>query len=257
MTTNKFQLRVLAEKATPGPWWVDSHGHRMTDNGANTVFLTSEKMGEATRHPETGNQSHWPNDWDASYIAAANPATILALLDEIEALQGVTPELPPMPPAGEGLPRYSIRWNGPTQPLTVSGADGYWTPWHLAHAECERLREGAAEQERKPMPSVHELIAQLDRWQSRVEPLHTCMEAMQNLTGGVEGPLFDAIYAVIGDYTRITAEQVGAPLDLMEDWWLAHRFGAEPMVVRIGGQKRIINTHRRLAWLILRCGVNE
>src|SRR5690606_32266238 len=52
-------LRDLAEKATPGPWWIDSHGEL----------------------------SHWTNDWDASFIAAANPATILALLEEIEALR--------------------------------------------------------------------------------------------------------------------------------------------------------------------------
>lgn len=87
MTINK-QLRELAEKATPGPWWIDSHGHRMSaDGGLETVFIASEKMGEAKRHPETGNLSHWPNDWDASFIAAANPATILTLLDENEALQ--------------------------------------------------------------------------------------------------------------------------------------------------------------------------
>lgn len=87
MTTNK-QLRELAEKATPGTWWIDSHGHRMSANGGSeTVFIASEKMGEAKRHPETGNLSHWPNDWDASYIAAANPERALALLDEIEALQ--------------------------------------------------------------------------------------------------------------------------------------------------------------------------
>jgi len=87
MTTNK-QLRELAEKATPGPWWIDSHGHRMSaGGGSETVFIASEKMGEAKRHPETGNLSHWPNDWDASFIAAANPATILALMDSYEALQ--------------------------------------------------------------------------------------------------------------------------------------------------------------------------
>ena len=87
MTTNK-QLRELAEKATPGPWWIDSHGHRMSaGGGSETGFIASEKRGEAKRHPETGNLSHWPNDWDASFIAAANPATVLTLLDAYEALQ--------------------------------------------------------------------------------------------------------------------------------------------------------------------------
>lgn len=88
MTIDKLQLRRLAEKATKGPWWVDSHGHRMTANGGlDTVFVADDRMGKAVRHPETGNLSHWPNDWDATYIANANPKTILGLLDEIESLQ--------------------------------------------------------------------------------------------------------------------------------------------------------------------------
>jgi len=52
-------------------------------------------------------------------------------------LRGLQPELPPRPPAGEGLPRYGLRWNGPTQPVAVPMDDGYWTPFHLAQsARC-------------------------------------------------------------------------------------------------------------------------
>lgn len=47
-------------------------------------------------------------------------------------LQGLQPAWPPRPPDGAGLPRYGLRWNGPSQPLAVLIADGYWTPWHLA-----------------------------------------------------------------------------------------------------------------------------
>lgn len=84
------ELKKLAEKATPGPWWVDSHGHRVsTEDGMQTVFITADKMGPATRHPETGNLSHWPNDWDASYIVNASPDKILEL---IAALSAVTAE---------------------------------------------------------------------------------------------------------------------------------------------------------------------
>lgn len=54
-------------------------------------------------------------------------------------LEGLRPELPPMPPEGKGLPRYGIRWNGPQQPLAVPMADGYWTPHHLAEAKIELL----------------------------------------------------------------------------------------------------------------------
>src|SRR5690606_21112999 len=38
---------------------------------------------------ETGNLSHWPNDWDASYIVNASPDKILEL---IAALSAVTAE---------------------------------------------------------------------------------------------------------------------------------------------------------------------
>lgn len=77
------RLKYLAQKATPGPWWVDSHGHRVsTEDGMQTVFIAADKMGPATRHQETGNLSHWPNDWDASYIVNASPDKILELLEE-------------------------------------------------------------------------------------------------------------------------------------------------------------------------------
>ena len=67
-----------------------------------------------------------------------------ALHAEAEALRGLTPELPPRPPEGAGLPRYGLRRNGPSQPLSVPMDDGYWTPWHLAEAlraENEQLRD--------------------------------------------------------------------------------------------------------------------
>lgn len=54
------------------------------------------------------------------------------LRGRVTELEGLRPELPPMPPEGKGLPRYGIRWNGPQQPLAVPMADGYWTPHHLA-----------------------------------------------------------------------------------------------------------------------------
>lgn len=62
-----------------------------------------------------------------------------ALVTENEQLRGLMPELPPRPPEGSELPRYGSRWNGPTQPLSVPMADGYWTPWHLADALAARV----------------------------------------------------------------------------------------------------------------------
>lgn len=75
-------LERLALAATPGPWWIDSHGKQMVSHRPEfaSVFITDDSMGPAVRHPETGNISHWRNDHDASYIAAANPQTILELI---------------------------------------------------------------------------------------------------------------------------------------------------------------------------------
>lgn len=77
-------LRAIAEKATPGEWWIDSHGHTMvsfTEGKTHTIFVAKDLITPAVRHPETGNLSHWPNDWDASFIATASPANILTILD--------------------------------------------------------------------------------------------------------------------------------------------------------------------------------
>ncbi|HCP8998559.1 TPA: ead/Ea22-like family protein [Escherichia coli] len=86
---DKRALREAAEKATPGNWWIDSHGMAMVahhNDNTMIVFVTDgEQMGKAIRHEDTGNLSHWRNDNDASFIAAANPATVLALLDELDA----------------------------------------------------------------------------------------------------------------------------------------------------------------------------
>lgn len=66
-------------------------------------------------------------------------------LEQLEALctqlRGLTPEPPPRPPEGEGLPRYGLRWNGPGQPLSVPMDDGYWTPWHLANSAADHSED--------------------------------------------------------------------------------------------------------------------
>lgn len=38
------------------------------------------------------------------------------------------------------LHRYGIEWDGPRNPIAVPMDDGYWTPWHVAVAECSRLQ---------------------------------------------------------------------------------------------------------------------
>ncbi|HDP4933805.1 TPA: ead/Ea22-like family protein [Escherichia coli] len=71
---DKQALRVAAEKATPGDW-----------RRASTRFngITSQAV-----YPLCGKEEILANTAekrDAEFIAAANPATVLALLDELEA----------------------------------------------------------------------------------------------------------------------------------------------------------------------------
>jgi len=150
MTIDKSALKALAEAATQGEWTRDTRKfggvvyggpiqHWVNGSGQSQVAMT------------TGADWMRPGETEANadFIAAANPAAVLALLAEIDRLEGARPDAPPRPPEGEGLPRYGLRWNGPTSPITVPMPDGYWTPWHLADqlkAENEALR--------KQMPSA-------------------------------------------------------------------------------------------------------
>ncbi|MCO7614370.1 hypothetical protein NJH83_29480 [Pseudomonas chlororaphis] len=83
------------------------------------------------------------------YGMAVPPAVVLALLAEIERLEGLRPEPPPRPPEGVGLPRYGLRWNGAQLPLATPMDDGYWTPWHLA-AQLKAANEVGVLTELKP-----------------------------------------------------------------------------------------------------------
>jgi hypothetical protein len=74
------------------------------------------------------------NHMEVMELVQANQKALIEAQAEIERLKGIKPELPPYPPLGEGLPRYGIRWNGSTEPITALMDDGYWTPWHLADA---------------------------------------------------------------------------------------------------------------------------
>ena len=70
-------LRALAEAATPGPWV-------MQDNGAGSVYVDSHAFEEGPE-PVAGLVSM--SRPDARYISAIDPTTLLALLDEVDALR--------------------------------------------------------------------------------------------------------------------------------------------------------------------------
>ncbi|ECT8280300.1 TPA: ead/Ea22-like family protein [Salmonella enterica subsp. enterica serovar Saintpaul str. CFSAN004163] len=80
MTIDKQALRQLAERATKGPW------RAFSDIGTETYAI------HTPRDKRCGNVIKWAGfdcqknaKANAEFIAAANPATVLALLDELEA----------------------------------------------------------------------------------------------------------------------------------------------------------------------------
>ncbi|HBO9008113.1 TPA: ead/Ea22-like family protein [Pseudomonas aeruginosa] len=84
--TDHAELRRLAEAATPGPWTLyvpeDYQGPEELP-GYGVECAEGRAIVWGALEPETGCQF----DRDAEFIAAANPKTILALLDEIDGLK--------------------------------------------------------------------------------------------------------------------------------------------------------------------------
>ncbi|MDE9603712.1 ead/Ea22-like family protein [Citrobacter freundii] len=81
---NKQALREAAEKATPGEW------KRMMRNSDELMTtFHGVAIGNVFVELTTGKR----DIFDAEFIAAANPATVLALLDELEAAENRISEL--------------------------------------------------------------------------------------------------------------------------------------------------------------------
>lgn len=76
---NKQALREAAEKATKGKWAVEFDDEVYSTDGVNNEQIAMVFSENEAR--------------DAAFIAAANPATVLALLDELEAAEKRVAEL--------------------------------------------------------------------------------------------------------------------------------------------------------------------
>lgn len=90
MTPDRAALRATAEAATPGPWtadpglwsppdWPEHWGYRKVDAGVRRIAST-----DGAREDTASDRAHVA---DAAYIAAADPATVLALLDALDAAE--------------------------------------------------------------------------------------------------------------------------------------------------------------------------
>ncbi len=101
MNIDKRALREVAEKATKGEWWsdvVDTDGEygegedRVSGYHSYAVYVGHESLLDMINSTAACIHTEWDHDyhmaWDetakrnAEFIAAANPDTVLALLDE-------------------------------------------------------------------------------------------------------------------------------------------------------------------------------
>ena len=115
------ELEATARAATPGPWCWEAHGQKSNDwtvgysEDDNGTPLTGEIrepdfIGRKCVVIEQENSTGYS---DAAYIAAANPATVLALVaclrDALNKLDGDYARIFGEPPrSGECLARHSI-----------------------------------------------------------------------------------------------------------------------------------------------------
>lgn len=77
---NKQALREAAEEATPGRW----EYYPLNTSIEYNVDSMDEDQGSIV-YVDSGDFTQKQTDLNGAFIAAANPATILALLDELEA----------------------------------------------------------------------------------------------------------------------------------------------------------------------------
>ena len=77
---NKHALREAAEEATPGRW----EYYPLNTSIEYNVDSMDEDQGSIV-YVDSGDFTQKQTDLNGAFIAAANPATILALLDELDA----------------------------------------------------------------------------------------------------------------------------------------------------------------------------
>jgi hypothetical protein len=116
MTPSRLEeLRKIAEQATPGPWRSMRNGNSYDGKG----HCGSSRIEEVPRtfHEESLQGKSSPHlltlrDADADFIAAANPAVVLELLDTIktlrEALERINREAYASPSYAESIKKIRV-----------------------------------------------------------------------------------------------------------------------------------------------------
>ena len=84
--TGRQHLRALAERATPGPWELQTSNSWRRIGTAGGRFVDGDILSPTTHrgdnHPDLAARQE-----DLDFIVAADPSTVMALLDEIQRLQ--------------------------------------------------------------------------------------------------------------------------------------------------------------------------
>jgi len=85
MNTNHEHLREVAEKATPGPWSINRHGAIV--GGEFIEYTNGHGQSQLAMACGAHNVGDDERNANADFIATFNPATAIALLDELAALR--------------------------------------------------------------------------------------------------------------------------------------------------------------------------
>ena len=131
---DKRGLREAAEKATKGRWAVEFDDEIYSTDGVNHEQIAMVFSENEAR--------------DAAFIAAANPATVLALLDELEAAEKRIAE----------LEAREVKLPNPHAHLIWIQAghapDDYWDDVAVSHSEKDKCCDGS---DRYPVYAIWEI----------------------------------------------------------------------------------------------------
>lgn len=98
---------------------------------------------------------------------------------------------------------------------------------------------------------VEEIKAALDTLQEYVQPANEALDALAAVFGSDEGPLFNAVYALIGLAVDQCDEKLKIGADALGDWAMLHYFGAKPMAVQPHGMaERLVSNNAEFAEFI-------
>lgn len=90
--TDRPHLRALAERATPGPWELQTSNSWRRIGTAGARFADGDVLAPTTHrgdnHPDLAARQE-----DLDFIVAADPATVMVLLDEIDRFKAENVEL--------------------------------------------------------------------------------------------------------------------------------------------------------------------